>query len=75
MFVWEDEWFKRTWNTMDYTNSDYRAYWNDVQTSEQHFGLAEYISTECDLIPVLDGELDEWSKKDIIFEKMILKYM
>ena len=69
VFVWEDEWFKRTWNTMDYTNSDYRAYWNDVQTSEQHFGLAEYISTECDLIPVLDGELDEWSKKDIIFEK------
>lgn len=69
VFVWEDEWFKRTWNTMDYTNSDYRAYWNDVQTSEQHFGLAEYISTECDPIPVLDGELDEWSKKDIIFEK------
>ena len=69
VFVWEDEWFKRTWNTMDYTNSDYRAYWNDVQTSEQHVGLAEYISTECDLIPVLDGELDEWSKKDIIFEK------
>ena len=69
VFVWEDEWFKRTWNTMDYTNSDYRAYWNDVQTSEQHFGLAEYISTECDPIPVLDGELDEWSKKDINFEK------
>ena len=40
---------KRTWNTMDYTNSDYRAYWNDVQTSEQHFGLAEYISTDVTL--------------------------
>lgn len=69
VFVWEDEWFKRTWNTMDYTNSDYRAYWNDVQTSEQHFGLLEYISDECDTIPVLDGKLNDWDKEDLLFEK------
>ncbi len=69
VFVWEDEWFKRTWNTMDYTNSDYRAYWNDVQTSEQHFGLMEYISTECNPIPVLDGKLDEWNEDDLLLKK------
>lgn len=69
IFVWEDEWFKRTWNTVDYTNSDYRAYWNDVQTSEQHFGLMEYISAECNPIPVLDGKLDDWNKHDILLQK------
>lgn len=73
IFVWEDEWFKRTWNTMKWTNSDYRSYWNDVQTSEQHFGIAEYISTECDPIPVLDGKLDDWNKEDLIFEKNTAK--
>lgn len=69
IFVWEDEWFKRTWNTVDYTNSDYRAYWNDVQTSEQHFGLMEYISAECNPIPVLDGKLDDWNEHDILLQK------
>lgn len=54
---------------MDYTNSDYRAYWNDVQTSEQHFGLMEYISAECNPVPVLDGKLDDWNEHDILLQK------
>ena len=41
VFTWQDEWFKRTWNTEGYTNSDRRAYWNDVMTCEQHFGLLD----------------------------------
>ena len=69
IFVWEDEWFKRTWNTMDYTNSDFRAYWNDVQTSEQHFGLLEYISDECEQKPILDGKLDDWASDEPVLQK------
>lgn len=69
VFVWEDEWFKRTWNTMDYTNSDYRAYWNDVETSEQHFGIMEYLSEECAQKPVLDGKLNDWTPEERILSQ------
>lgn len=42
IFSWQDEWFKRTWNTMDYDNSDRRPYWSNVQTNEQRFGLLSF---------------------------------
>lgn len=42
MFSWQDEWFKRTWNTMEMTSSLSRAYWYDVQTSETSFGLLAF---------------------------------
>ncbi len=42
IFSWQDEWFKRTWNTMDLTEPDRRACWMDVQTCEQHFGLLAF---------------------------------
>lgn len=42
VFTWQDEWFKRTWNTMDYDNADRRPYWSNQQTSEQHFGLLAF---------------------------------
>ena len=52
---------------------DYRAYWNDVQTSEQHFGLMEYISAECNPIPVLDGKLNDWNEHDILLQKGVVR--
>ena len=39
VFSWHDEWFKRTWNTMDYDHPDRRPFWDNIQTNEQHFGL------------------------------------
>ena len=40
VFEWQDEWFKRTWNTMDHQlPADRRALWHDAWTNEQHFGL------------------------------------
>ena len=42
VFTWQDEWFKRTWNTMDYDNPDRRPYWSNAQTSEQQFGLLSF---------------------------------
>lgn len=42
VFTWQDEWFKRTWNTMDYDNPDRRPYWSNAQTNEQQFGLLSF---------------------------------
>ena len=42
IFTWQDEWFKRTWNTMDYDNPDRRPYWSNAQTGEQQFGLLSF---------------------------------
>ncbi|WP_162989742.1 hypothetical protein [Natronorubrum halophilum] len=42
VFSWQDEWFKRTWNTMDYMNPERRPFWSDTQTCEQSFGLLSF---------------------------------
>ena len=68
IFSWQDEWFKRTWNTMDTTDGDQRAYWNDVQTNEQHFGLLEFVSDECQNQPVIDGDSSEWSQDQVVMD-------
>lgn len=57
VFSWQDEWFKRTWNTMDYDDPDRRPFWSNAQTSEQQFGL---LSFDRHKIKV-DGSVDEWN--------------
>lgn len=56
VFIWQDEWFKRTWNTMDYDDADTRPRWSNVQTSEQHFGMLGFLRSDI----VIDGKLDDW---------------
>lgn len=60
IFAWQDEWFKRTWNTMDYDLPMRRAYWNNVQTNEQHFGLLGFDSGEKEPICLVDGDPGDW---------------
>ncbi|WP_033542705.1 hypothetical protein [Planococcus sp. CAU13] len=64
VFTWQDEWFKRTWNTMDYDNPDQRPFWSNAQTNEQQFGL---LSFDRHKIKV-DGE-DDWHGDGILYEK------
>lgn len=68
IFSWQDEWFKRTWNTMDYSLPDYRAYWSDYQTNEQSFGLLTFDPGWKKSVCYVDGDPAEWGKKDIQFE-------
>lgn len=56
VFSWQDEWFKRTWNTMDYDNPDRRPFWSNAQTSEQQFGL---VSLDRLKIKV-NGDTSDW---------------
>lgn len=64
VFSWQDEWFKRTWNTMDYDNPDKRPFWSNAQTNEQQFGL---LSFDRHKIKV-DGE-DDWDAGKLLYEK------
>jgi hypothetical protein len=60
LFEWTDEWFKFTWNTVDFElPADRRQLWRNDLTNEERFGL---VATEPGTEPVvvLDGEGDEW---------------
>lgn len=61
VFTWQDEWFKRTWNTMDYDNPDRRPFWSNAQNNEQQFGL---LSFDRHKIRV-DGKPGDWSGESL----------
>ena len=61
IFTWQDEWFKRTWNTMDFDLSDQRPFWSNPQTNEQEFGLLAFDPGKDKSICYVDGDISEWS--------------
>lgn len=65
VFSWQDEWFKRTWNTMDYDNPDRRPYWMNVQTNEQHFGLLDFQPGKFNQHILIDGQIEDWHQQGI----------
>ena len=62
VFTWQDEWFKRTWNTMDFDIPDRRAYWSNTQTNEQEFGVLAFEPGEKESICYVDGNINDWRK-------------
>lgn len=60
VFTWQDEWFKRTWNTMDLDNPDRRPYWSNYQTNEQYFGLLAFEAGQYESAIHVDGETNDW---------------
>jgi hypothetical protein len=65
VFAWQDEWFKRTWNNMDYDNPDRRPFWSNVQTSEQMFGLMSFDPGASKPVVTVDGKTTDWEKAGI----------
>ena len=61
VFTWQDEWFKRTWNTMDLDDPDRRPYWSNPQTNEQGFGLLAFDPGETAGVCYVDGDVSEWN--------------
>ena len=60
VFEWADEWFKFTWNTIDYEiPSDRRSLWMNPWTNEANFGL---VATDPGAVQsvLLDGDDGEW---------------
>ncbi|WP_186579611.1 hypothetical protein [Aquibacillus kalidii] len=64
VFSWQDEWFKRTWNTMDYDNPDRRPFWDNIQTNEQHFGLLSFDPGKKGKTFRVDGDTADWEAND-----------
>lgn len=66
VFTWQDEWFKRTWNTMDLNVADRRPFWSDIQTSEQNFGLMTFEPGDEKSVCYVDGDKREWTESDVL---------
>lgn len=65
VFSWQDEWHKRTWNTLFSVDFSRSPYWFDAQSSDQHFGLLCFDPGD-ESACVVDGDAGEWSEGDIV---------
>lgn len=61
VFEWQDEWFKRTWNTWPMVDLARNAFWSDYQTNEQSFGLITFDPGKDRSIVYVDGDLADWT--------------
>lgn len=68
VFSWQDEWFKRTWNTMDYDIAGRRAYWSNIQTNEQNFGLLAFDPGSEESVCYIDGKIKDWKSRTSLIE-------
>lgn len=62
VFEWVDEWFKFTWNTIDFElPRSRRSLWMNPWTNEAHFGM---VAVEPGLAPpvIIDGDDEEWKQ-------------
>ncbi|MBK1812368.1 family 2 glycosyl transferase [Clostridium sp. YIM B02505] len=66
VFTWQDEWFKRTWNTMDFDIPERRAYWSNPQTNEQEFGVLAFDPGKKASVCYVDGNADEWEDSKLL---------
>ena len=60
IFTWQDEWFKRNWNTMDYEIPDRRPFWYNAQCPEECFGLLALDPGAESPAAFIDGNDAEW---------------
>lgn len=68
VFTFQDEWFKRTWNTMDLDLPERRPYWNNAQTNEQHFGVLAFDPGEKESTCYVDGDVMDWAGSTPVYK-------
>lgn len=71
IFTWQDEWFKRTWNTMDYDDPNRRPYWSNAQTNEQFFGLLSFDRLKIKI----NGDSTDWEESTLLYEEENNEYL
>lgn len=73
VFTWQDEWFKKTWNTMDLDLPDQRPFWSNPQTNEQEFGLMAFDPGKEKSNCYVDGDISEWENDQPISSSANIK--
>lgn len=68
LFSWQDEWFKRTWNTLHAVDLLNTPYWSDYQTNEQFYGLLTFDPGEEESVCYVDGDTSEWTADDLVWQ-------
>ena len=66
LFTWQDEWFKRSWNTVANVDLTKSVFWSDYQTNEQFFGVLTFDPGKEKSICYTDGNVSEWRESDEI---------
>lgn len=69
VFIWQDEWFKRTWNTIPFVDLKQIVNWSDYQTNEQAFGLLSFDPGNKESICYVDGNKNDWEKAQLLIEE------
>ena len=68
LFSWQDEWFKRTWNTLYAVDMRRNPYWSDYQTNEQYFGVMAFDPGKDSSVCYVDGDISEWENETSVIE-------
>ena len=68
VYSWQDEWIKRSWNTLHQIDMKRSPYWSDAQTCEQHFGFLAFDPGEQQSVCYVDGDVSEWREEDVVAE-------
>ncbi len=78
IYAWQDDWSKKTWNTLYSINSSRTQYWSDYQSAKGYFGLISFDPGTEKSISYADGDIREWTETDVVAEtedvQLSLKY-
>ena len=67
-FTWQDEWFKRTWNTMANVDLDNTPTGATTRPTSSIFGLLAFDPGEEESVCYADGDPSEWTAEDVVLE-------
>lgn len=63
---WQDNRSRSDWNTSPYVEEGQQPFWHDLQSEGQGFGLLEFKPLGINGAIEIDGETQEWTKKEQI---------